>query len=119
MFNGQYLAGLFLGHIRINEAEYAKEEIRIAKRRNESQGYYLSDEVYGLNQDKSEIDLTKLELAEYCQKLINALQIFANIKADDGDDFRDYPDQTIIRCEVTAKDLRIARELINQQNNQR
>jgi hypothetical protein len=47
-------------------------------------------------------------------RLRAALQVFANIKAADGDDFSQYVDVAIIRCEVTAKDLRLARAALGE-----
>lgn len=38
-----------------------------------------------------------------------ALKRFADIKADDGDNYESYPDEVIIKCEITAGDLKAAR----------
>lgn len=46
------------------------------------------------------------------EQLCKALAPFANIKADDGDTFDNYEDQVIIRCEITAGDLRKARKAL-------
>jgi hypothetical protein len=45
-------------------------------------------------------------------RLKAALAPFAAIKADDGDDFSAYDDQVVIRCEVTAGDLRKAHKAL-------
>ena len=47
-------------------------------------------------------------------RLKAALALFAAIKADDGDDFSTYDDQVVIRCEVTAGDLRKARTALGE-----
>jgi len=55
----------------------------------------------------------KLSAAELERdRLKAALAPFAAIKADDGDDFSTYDDQVVIRCEVTAGDLRKARKAL-------
>jgi hypothetical protein len=41
-----------------------------------------------------------------------ALSPFASIQADDGDSFDGYPDQVVIRCEVTAGEIRRARQVV-------
>lgn len=41
--------------------------------------------------------------------LRTALKPFANIKADDGDNFGSYPDEVVIRIEATAGDIKNAR----------
>ena len=43
------------------------------------------------------------------ERLKGVLGIFAAIKADDGDTFDAWNDDVIIRCEVTAGDLKKAR----------
>lgn len=48
-------------------------------------------------------------LVERMEQLEAALKPFANIAASDGEDFSAYDPQTIIRCEVTVGELRIAR----------
>lgn len=54
------------------------------------------------------VDAKEAEMEE----LRAALKPFAGIKADDGDDFSAYDDQVVIRCEVTAGDLRKARKAL-------
>lgn len=44
--------------------------------------------------------------------LERALRRFASIKADDNDNFSSYPDDCIIRCEITVGDLREAKEAL-------
>lgn len=51
-------------------------------------------------------------LAAERDRLKAAISPFAAIKADDGDDFSTYDDQVVIRCEVTAGDLRKARKAL-------
>ncbi len=53
-----------------------------------------------------------IELRAERDRLKAALAPFAAIKADDGDDFSTYDDQVVIRCEVTAGDLRKARKAL-------
>lgn len=50
--------------------------------------------------------------ADAIERLASALMPFALIKADDGDDFSAYDDQVIIRCEITAGDLKRARKAL-------
>jgi hypothetical protein len=45
-----------------------------------------------------------------------ALENFAKISASDGDDFSRYDDVTIVRCEVTAGDIRKARAALASQS---
>lgn len=48
------------------------------------------------------------------ERLHEALAPFAAIKADDGDTFDTWGDQVVIRCEITVRDLRKAREALAQ-----
>ncbi len=48
------------------------------------------------------------EAHERISAMETALRPFATMKAADGDTFADYDDAVIIRCEVTAGDLRRA-----------
>jgi hypothetical protein len=48
--------------------------------------------------------------ADEADRLREALRPFARIEAANGDDFSTYPDETVIRCEVTAGEIRRARE---------
>jgi hypothetical protein len=49
---------------------------------------------------------------EVVLRAIEALDRFAKIKADDGDDFSSYQDEITLRCEITVKDLRLCREAL-------
>lgn len=63
-----------------------------------------------LGRARAAIKATRLEhLQSQVEMLRKALEPFARIRADDGDDFSTYPDDAIIRCEVTAGELRAAR----------
>lgn len=44
---------------------------------------------------------------------LEALTRIAGIKADDGDDYSEWDDAIIIRCEITAADLKAVRSAIN------
>lgn len=52
------------------------------------------------------------DAAEYIAALESALHPFAGIKADDGDTFGRYPGECVIRCEVTAGEVRAARDAL-------
>jgi hypothetical protein len=45
-------------------------------------------------------------------RLREAVTPFASIKADDGDTFDTWDDQVVIRCEITVRDMRKAREAL-------
>ena len=47
-----------------------------------------------------------------CEPLAEELERFANIEAGDGDDFSGLNDDVIIRVEVTAGDLKAARQAL-------
>ena len=49
------------------------------------------------------------EAAARIEQLEKALRPFAGIKADDGDDFSKWPDQVIIKCEVSVREIKAAR----------
>lgn len=49
------------------------------------------------------------EAAAEIERLRAALAPFANIKADNGDDFSKWPDEVIIRCEVSVREIKAAR----------
>jgi len=42
----------------------------------------------------------------------DALERIASIKADDGDNFSAWPDDVIIRCEITVADLKAIRKAL-------
>ena len=46
------------------------------------------------------------------RRLRRALKPFATIKADNGDDFSEYPPETVIRCEISAGEIHAAREAL-------
>lgn len=65
-----------------------------------------------------------MEAMEVCQdelklalrqrdELAEVLKPFADIKADDGDDFSSWYDNVIIRCEVTAGEIKAARAALS------
>ena len=48
------------------------------------------------------------------EALRNALEPFARITASNGDDFSNYPDEVVIRCEITAGEIRAARRALSE-----
>jgi len=47
-------------------------------------------------------------------RLKGALEVFAAIKADDGDTFDKWDDSVVIRCEITVGDLKKARKALGE-----
>ncbi len=61
-----------------------------------------------LNCNVAEIIPLRKDFAE----AVKVIELFASIKADDGDDFSGMAPQTVIRCEVTVADLNAARAFL-------
>lgn len=52
------------------------------------------------------------DAAVHIEALESALRPFAVIRADDGDTFDRYPDECVIRCAITAGEVRAARDAL-------
>lgn len=70
-------------------------------------GYW---EGHSAGTDAIETEVYKLSLL--IETLVEALKPFAGIKADDGDDFSKWPDEVIIKCEASVREIKKARAAI-------